>query len=278
MLSSKVHGFTVGESLKFNVQSLMFKVCEMKILFAFLAVISLQFVHAQDINTLMKEASDLEKQVNESAALEKYKQIVSLDAKNVTALTKCAEFNCNIGAREKDKSTKLNFYNTAKNYAQQAIDADANNADANYVMAFSIMKMAEVETDNKRIAPLIHDTKTYIDKSLHANPAFAKTNNILGKWHYEMLHSSWIKKPGVKAFYDVLQEAEIDSAILYFEKCRRFDQYYVRNYLDLAYAYHFDNQPAKAIETLNMMAKLPNRTVDDAALKQQGKLLWDQLQ
>src|SRR5438093_1043225 len=101
-----------------------------RIIMFFLLLICV-YVHAQDINLLLKEASNLEKQLNEGEALEKYKQIAAIDTNNIFALVKCAEFNCSIGARQTDKNSKVKNYNDAQIYAQKALAADANNADAN---------------------------------------------------------------------------------------------------------------------------------------------------
>jgi hypothetical protein len=55
------------------------------------------------------------------------------------------------------------------------------------------------------------------------------------------------------------------------------DQYFVANYLNLAKAYKHDNKPAKAIEVLQKLVKLPNRTAADASLKAEGKKMLDEM-
>ena len=100
----------------------------------------------------------------------------------------------------------------------------------------------------------------------------------MGKWHYEIMTLSWVKKVAVKALYGGLPEADMDSAIANFEKCRTLDQYFARNYLDLAKAYQSNSQPAKAIEILHLLVKLPNRCYDDAAIKNEGKQLLTKLE
>ena len=82
----------------------------------------------------------------------------------------------------------------------------------------------------------------------------------------------------VKAFFGSMQDATIEDAIKYMEKARSLDQYYVLNYLDLAKVYKYDNEPAKAIEVLQKLVRLPNRTTDDANYKAEGKKLLEGLQ
>ena len=105
---------------------------------------------AQDVNTQLKEADNLEKQLKEEDALAKYKQIAAAYPNNLTAFVKCAELSCRSGARQKDKNSKLTLYNEAEGYADKAFTLDSNNADANYAKALVAARMAEAETEKSR--------------------------------------------------------------------------------------------------------------------------------
>src|ERR1041384_2254287 len=122
----------------------------MKSITTILLFFTTTLVHAQDVNVLLKEASNIEKQLKEPEALEKYKQIAAADTNNISVLVKCTELECSIGARQTDKSAKANYYNEAKTYAQKALAADVNNADANYAMAVAAGKMTEIEPEKKQ--------------------------------------------------------------------------------------------------------------------------------
>lgn len=222
---------------------------------------------AQDIALLFKEADNLERVQKESDALEKYKQILVLEPANIKALVKAAELAVSNGSMApKSNDTRL-FYESALAYAKRAFTADANNADANYAMAMACGKLTDVETENKKIVALVKDVKLYGDKAVALNPNHAKGNYTLGKWHYEMVTLSGFKKAAVKLFYGGLPDGDLDKAILYMEKCKLLAPYFVANQLDLAKAYKENHQPAKAIELLEKVVKLPTRTADDIALK-----------
>ena len=232
---------------------------------------------SQDISLLQKEATNLEKQFNEQAALNKYKQIAEISPNNISALVKCTELHCSIGARQADKNNKATYYKSGTLYALKAYTADSNNADANYAMALVNGKLTEVEMEKKKVVEYVNLTKHFDDRALTLNPNHAKANYVLGKWHFEIVNLPWFKKAAVKTLYGGLPKGDIDSAIAYMEKCRLLDQYFVRNYLDLAKAYQYNNQPSKAIDILNRLVKLPTRTADDIALKEEGKKLLEQL-
>ena len=227
---------------------------------------------------LIKEAQNLELKFDDAGALEKYKQVIINDPSNIKALVKCTELNCFIGARQKDDKAKLDYYNTAQNFAQEAYMKDSANADACYAKALVAAKFAMMEDDNKKLIPYIKQVKIYADKALAANPNQAKANYILGKWHFELIKSGWLKKAPVKNFYGGIFDTQIDSAVYYMEKCRSIEPYYAFNYLELAKVYTYDHQPAKAIGVLEKLVKLPNRTVDDPAIKEEGKRLLATMQ
>lgn len=234
-------------------------------------------INAQEVAGVLKEASNLEKQLKEDEALAKYKEAATLDANNINTLIKCTELSVSTGARLKDKKAKAAKYTEAYSYAQKALALNASSADANYVMSMASGSLTETEEENKKIIAYVKDVKIYADKALAINPNHAKANYSLGKWHYEMVNLNWFKKAAVKAFYGGTDKATIESAITYLEKCKSLDMYFVRNYLDLAKAYNYDNKPAKATEVLNKLIKLPNRTADDAALKAEGQKMLDDL-
>jgi tetratricopeptide (TPR) repeat protein len=236
-----------------------------------------QLLFAQDINILLKEASNLERVQKDNEALEKYKQVLSIEPAYLKALVRSAELSASIGGKQTDKNSKRLYYETAMAYAKRAWQADSNQADAPYAMAMASGKMTDVETENKQIVAYVKDIKQYADKALTLNPDHARANYTMGKWHYEMVTLSGLKKAAVKLLYGGLPPSDLDKAIQYMEKCRTLDPYFVANYLDLAKAYKESRQPAKAIEVLNKLVKLPTRTGDDVALKAEGAKLLESM-
>lgn len=235
-------------------------------------------VFAQDAAVLLKEGQNLDRALKEDEAFEKYKQVLLLSADNVPSLIRCAELSAGIGGRQTDKKAKKTYYDMSRDYADKALAINANSADANYVRAVAAGKQTEVEAENKKIVANVKDIKVYADKALDINPNHGKANYVLGKWHYEMVSIGWAKKAALKVFFGGMPEATIEDAVKYMEKARTLEPYFVLDYLDLAKAYKYNNKPAKAIEVLNQLIKLPNRTADDASLKSEGKKMLSEMQ
>jgi hypothetical protein len=244
------------------------------VLFLFIGLSSV----AQDNNVLLKEAKNLELKFDEPGALEKYKQIAAADPSNIFVLVKCAELNCSIGERQKDKKLKTSWFEAAAEFAYKAYQQDASNAGACYAMALVAGKMTQVEDDNKKLIEQVKNIKIYADKALAVDPNHAKANYILGKWHFELIRLSWLKRAAVKAFYGGIPDTQIDSAALYMERSRSIDPFFSLAYLDLGKVYQYDHQPGKAIDVLNKLLKLPNRVYDDPAIKEEGKQLLQSMQ
>lgn len=236
------------------------------------------FALSQPIDTLLYQAQTLEYKLKETEALEKYKAVLVADAVNMKALTKAAELSILVGARLPNIKDKKLYFQSAFSFAERALNVDANNAEANYVMALVKSKLADIEKENKVFAENIRATKLFADKALAINSQHAKANFIAGNWHLEMSNLSAIKKTAVKVLFGGLPQYSLDSAIYYFEKCKNYDQYYMLNYLALAKAYMQDNSPTKAIAILQKLIKLPLRTADDVTIKEEGKKLLAELE
>ena len=250
----------------------------MKLFFSALISLFAVTVHSQDINILLKEADNLEKQQKEAEALDKYKLILLQEPTQLKSLVKATELNVSLGNRQADKNGKRLYYETAMSFARRAFQSASNRAESNYAMAMAFGKMIDVETENKKIIAYVKDVKNYADKALAIDPNNAKANYTLGKWHYEMATLSGVKKAAVKLFYGGLPEGDLDLAIQYMEKCKSLEPYFVTNYLDLAKAYKANRKPAEAIDVLTKLVKLPTRTTDDIALKAEGAKLLESMQ
>ena len=103
----------------------------MKLFFSLFLTLVVMTAQAQDINVLLKEADNLEKQQKEAEALAKYKLILGLEPSHLRALVKAAELNVNISRLQVDKGNRRLYIETAYSYAKRALFADSNSADAN---------------------------------------------------------------------------------------------------------------------------------------------------
>ncbi|RTL51986.1 MAG: tetratricopeptide repeat protein [Sphingobacteriales bacterium] len=244
-----------------------------------LAVLFVQYAAAQDLPLLFKQATNAEINLNEQQALAIYKKILVIAPDNLNALVKATELSCSTGERLPIANDKRITFQSALAYAQRAIAAHPEAAESYYALALASAKMTEVEKDRKLLVQYVKDIKTNADKALNINPNLGMANFVEGRWHYEMNNLNWAKKLALKTMYPGgIPPTSYDSAIVYLEKCRQTQPYYVMNYLILAKSYQANNNPSKAIEVLKQLVKLPVRTPDDAALKTEGQKMLDSLE
>jgi tetratricopeptide (TPR) repeat protein len=248
-----------------------------KILIVVMLLLSGQ-LFAQDVAVLLKEATNFERALKDQDALNKYKEVLAVESTNIIALVKSTELTAGLGVKQTDKKLKREFYDKAKDFAEQALKANPESADANYARALVALKLTEVETENKKLVADLKDAKTFADKALSINPDHGKANYVLGKWNFGMVQFPWAKKAAVKVLFGGMPDGTIEDAEKYMEKSRSLEPYFVQNFLDLAKAYKYDYKPAKAIEVLNQLVKLPTRTSNDVAMKAEGKQLLSEMQ
>lgn len=231
--------------------------------------------NAQDINTLLKEAQQLENAFKEPEALQKYLAIIRHQPNNLTALIKTSELYSILGKHQGTKEKQKAYYSNARVYAQKALQANPNSSDANVVMSLAMGRMAMISSGEEKIKA-VKDVKAYAEKSIQLDPANFKGYHVLAKWHYEVSDLNSVEKWLVKVAYEALPKASLDDAIKYYEKSRSLNPSFLLNYLELARAYHRKDNDKKAVELLETMLKLPNKIGDDSNIKAKGKKLLEE--
>lgn len=242
-----------------------------------MALVFACIVYAQDVDALIKDAEKSERDLKETDALNKYKDILAVDPTNLKALCRSAELTSRIGNRFKDDKQKEEAFSKARTYADAALKVNHADADANASIAAVAMRASTV-TGGKERARNLRDMKNYADSALLINPKHGKALYILGKWNYELNTMNVADKAAVKVLFGGMPKASLEDAIDNFEKARIADPFLMIDYLDLANAYIKFHRTDKAIDVLNKMSKLPPRTEDDMGYKAEGKTLLASLQ
>lgn len=232
----------------------------------------------QEIQVLIKKASNYERAVKEDSAILMYQTVLGIDSNNSVALIRLSQLTTSLAARQSNKVVALQLLDKAMYYADKSFMIDSTNVEAIFAKGICYLYMGTLETDNKKMVVLLRGAYTFAGKALSINPNHGKSNFLIGKWNSDIVKTAWSKKATVKILYGGLPDASIDSAIFHYEKCRIAEPYFVQNFLELAKAYHFNNNPQKALEVLNILVKLPVRTADDVQWKTEGKKLLNEIQ
>ncbi len=227
---------------------------------------------AQDVKTLLTDADKLEHSFNQKGAYVKYNEVLKSQSNNLLALTKCAELCSGIGAREKNTSTRDDYYAAATSYAKTAYKLYPQSDEANVAMAISIGRIIVFKSRKEKIA-YVKELREYAEKATQLNPGNAKAWHILGKWHYEVNKISGIEKAAAKLLYGALPPSSLSTAIKCYEKAKAISSNFTLNLLELAKAYKKNEETSKAIAQLNYLLSLKNMDEDDEAIMQEARLL-----
>mgnify|MGYP001382440571 CR=1 FL=1 len=231
---------------------------------------------AQDAVSLIKEADQLEASLKEEEAYDKFKQVLKVDHRNYYALWKCSELCSRIGRRQATKQKQLDFYKAGKIYAEMAIKADPQKADGYYALAVAMGRLAISESGDEKIKA-VKAIKENADKAIQINPNHGRAWHVLGKWHYEVSNLNAVERAALKIFYGGLPKSSLEEAIKAYEKAMVLEPNFALNNLELAKAYHRNNQDAKAIALLKALPAIPEKTEDDKHIKEEGRKLLEKL-
>jgi tetratricopeptide (TPR) repeat protein len=228
--------------------------------------------NAQTVDELVKQADVLEKQMKETEAYQKFKEIVKQHPQHLYSLIKCSELASRIGKIQTNKDRQMDFYSAAKIYAERAIRINPNDSDANMVMAVAHGRLALMKNGKDKIAS-VKEIRNYAQKAAQLNPKNFKALHILGKWHYEVSNLNAMEKGAVKVLYGGLPKASYDSSLYYYEKAKLINPAFLLNHLELARVYYKLHKKEKAVETLKYMLKLPDAIAEDEIVKAEARKL-----
>ncbi|PSL48110.1 tetratricopeptide repeat protein [Chitinophaga niastensis] len=246
----------------------------MAVSFFVLAVFS---VKAQSVSEMVEEAKQLEKQMKETEALEKDKDILKIQPTEIDALTQASQLSSRIGNRQKSKDDKIPYFNQAKNYAQQALKVNPNSAEANLSMAIAMGRVALISGAKDKVAAS-KDVKRYAELAIKFNPSSGQAYHVLGKWNFEVANLNAFERGAAKMLFGGLPDGSLQNAINNYEKARQLDPAFLLNYYELARAYKENDQQDKAIEVLKKALTLRNITQDDVSIKVDCKKMLDDMQ
>lgn len=238
--------------------------------------ISANMLRAQDLEEMMKQGAALEKAFRDEDALRKYEEVVAADAANVEAICRISELYNMIGKRQPSKEKQRQYYDKGREYALRALKLNPNNSEANFVMAISLGRIAQISSGEEKIRA-VKDIRTYADKCIRLDPANYKGYHVLGKWHFEVSDLTALERWLVKVAYGELPPASLDDAIDNYEKSRQLFPDFLLNYLELAKAYKRKGDVSKARVLLTQMLKMPALGTDDPKIKGLGKKMLGEL-
>lgn len=227
---------------------------------------------SQSVEELIDEGTLLEKQMKETEAYTRFKEVLKLKPGNVFVLVRCSELAGRIGRLQNSKEKQLDYYKASKIYAERALRLNPDHSDANLVMAIAIGRLAMLKNGKEKVEA-VRDIKKYAEKAIQLDPDNFKALHIMGKWHLEVSSLTTLERELAKILFGGLPKASFDSALKYFLKAEELKPDFILNYFEMAKLYIKLNRKTKAIELLNHLLLLPVSASDDQMIKGEAKQL-----
>jgi tetratricopeptide (TPR) repeat protein len=237
-----------------------------------LSLFCLNISIAQTGSELVKRAAAEELKRNEAQALEFYKQALLKEKTNIPALIGGSLMCSRIGNRLSKGDAQIAMFNTGKLFAQEAVKLAPKNAEAAYVMAVALGRIALVSGSKEKVAAS-RDIKRYAAIATTLNPNFYGGWHVLGKYNHGISNLNFAEKAAANVLFGGLPSGDIDEAIKCFEKCRSLEPTYVLNILDLAKSYLQKGNKAKGKELLLLIGTMAIKNQDDTSYKEEAKKL-----
>ncbi|HEY6900237.1 MAG TPA: hypothetical protein VI233_06330 [Puia sp.] len=233
-------------------------------------------VFSQDVQGLLRQAAQLEGEFREEEALAKYQEVLRIQPQQLTALCRCSDLYCRVGNRLDEKEKKITYFKTGYALAQKAYRLDSANSEVNIAMAFSLARMALIQSGKERITTA-RDIRRYAGNAVRYDPSNYKGYHILGRWNYEVSNLNFFERTFARWFFGALPEASLDEAIGYYEKSRALKPDFMLNYFELARCYRRDGDKGKAIQLLRRMDTLKDGMYDDRQVRKEGQQMLKDL-
>jgi tetratricopeptide (TPR) repeat protein len=234
-------------------------------------------VSAQTVEEIVAQAQQLEKQMKEGEALEKYREALQVSPGHVQAFTQASLLAGREGARHKDKAAKQEYFNNAKIYAYEALKVAPENAEANYAMAVALARIGQISGAKEKVAAA-KEVKKYADLALKFKPEYGEAWHLIGKWNFDLYNYGTIEKAAAKVLFGGVPPGTMEDAIAAYEKCLKLKPSFIQNYYDLALAYRQNNQETQGMEVLNKGMRMRPIYQDDPGYKADMKKMLEAMQ
>ena len=233
--------------------------------------------NAQTATEIYNSGKTLENAGNEKEAYAKYKSAIAKDANHFNALCGASYLASRLGNRENTTAAKTNYFRAAESYADKALALNSNAAEANYVKALAMGRIAQIAGSREAVAAsrAIYE---HADKAIKIDPTHDGAWLVLAKWHGTMANLSGAKRAAANMLFGGIPKgASNEKGLQCVQKAMQIKPTYVLYYYEMAKLYELMDNDAAAVKTLTKGLALPNTNIDDPQYKKEMKAMKAEL-
>ena len=227
---------------------------------------------------LLGEAHTLQDDYHESEALAKYEQVLKQDARQYEALWQAALLSLRIGARYTDETRKIAYFVAARQYADRALAAQPNGAEANYAVALTMLTRATLLNVRGRLYAY-KEVKPYVFRAVAQCPDWAETWALLGRWYYRVDHYNAAERVFSRFFLGGMPSGGSSrKALSALERAHELAPTNLQFCYDLARVYNNQKQFTNTRQLLQKAVTIPPATSDELEISRSCRHLLRQVQ
>lgn len=241
------------------------------IVVAILAILLTTSLEAQSIAGYLARGDSLAATRNASRTLEAYELALKMDSTNVKALQKGASVLVAMVEMETDQAIQQSLASKAEAYARRAFSKDSISADAHFVMAQALGRMAEL---NRMTLGLKYGTVIYkhARACLAVQPNHGGCAHVLGAWNAEIMRTPFAGPALLVSLTkdSTYASASWDTAEVYLKRAIAAEPTRAIHHLVLGRVYVTREKHREARAEFVAAQRAPFRDFNDSAYKAQA--------
>ena len=199
---------------------------------------------------------------DEEGALECYLQILEAEPEHYDALWNASLLHSTIGFRFDDEDRRVEYYESAQELAEKAIELHGGRGHPYYVLAVAKGRMADHVGVNRRIE-LGHIIGELAEKAVELMPDHAPSWHLFGVWQSEVANVSRAERVAARFISGGLPDGTNELAEEYLKRAQELDGKSIIIRLDLARHFMRSGQDDRAIPILEEVLEMEPRLIDD---------------
>jgi tetratricopeptide (TPR) repeat protein len=243
---------------------------------AFALISATRTANAESAQELIQKGDVYYAKLQAAEALEFYLPAEKLDSKNVQLLIRIAREYRHLMSDATQPSEKMQYGETAVDYARRAVDLAPNDPEAQLALAISYGKMLPFEETKDKIATsrLI---KSAADKVIALDPKNDLGWQVLGRWYLGLAEVGTVKRAFAQIKYGKLPPAKYEDAVRCFEKAIELNPNRLMHCIELGRTYAKMGKDADARRFITKGLAMAETEKDDPETKNIGRQLLKDL-
>ncbi len=229
---------------------------------------------AREANDVWQQIDDLTDAKDFDSAFDLLEPLAGEHGSDAAYLWRMARHHFNVSENTTDGAVIETALYTGFEFAQSALAADSNSADAHGFYGILIGRVGEIEGTRQKIINSFA-VRDHTLRAIALDPDYATWHHVMGRWHYTLADLSWIERTVASIVYESPPEATFEEAEQYFQRASILEPSEIRHFLWLGKTQMELNKAAAARTKFEYILTLPTESDSDTILQQEARELLD---